>query len=185
MPATSPEPSTELDPNQKDPHQKGAKLDAGKPRVALCLLGYIDALRHLVGAADDVSDLIVLGLAAKRWPRALEDVAAVTTAGALKYTPGGWAEVDDGVNRYADAWGRHLLAVGRGELFDDGKGGTGCLHVSQMAWNLLSALTLAIRADEVPEHLFSLDYLTALTEDQLDLLEQMLARVSNDASTEG
>ena len=52
----------EQDPNGKDPHQPGAKLDAGKDRVWLCIGGFA---------------------------RALTAVSEVTTKGALKYTPNG------------------------------------------------------------------------------------------------
>jgi len=72
----------ETDPNGKNPHELGAKLDSGKPRVALMLSGFA---------------------------RALLAVAEVTTHGANKYTPGGWEHVENGIERYADAKDRHRL----------------------------------------------------------------------------
>ena len=76
---------TELDPNGLDAHAPGAKLDAGKPRVALIL-----------------NDM----------PRALLAVAEVATYGAKKYSEGGWLHVENGVSRYTDAMDRHRLKEG-------------------------------------------------------------------------
>lgn len=72
----------ESDPHGKDPHQPGAKLDAGKARMSLVFM-----------------DMNL----------ALERVAAVATYGANKYTKGGWLQVPNGVERYTDAMFRHLL----------------------------------------------------------------------------
>jgi len=134
----------EADPNGLSPSAPGAKLDYGKPRTALALLGFLPALDALLASMDGGKQpaAAVLTAAAKQWPRALEAVAEVTTAGAAKYTPNGWADVPDGINRYLDAYGRHLLKVGAGELLDGGEGGTGCRHDAQMCWNLLAAVTL-------------------------------------------
>lgn len=106
----------EADPAGRDPHASGAKLDAGKVRPWLCIAGF---------------------------PRALSAVADVTTKGAIKYTPNGWQEVPDGESRYMEAFGRHMLALARGEQID---ADTGCLHKAQMAWNLLASLELELRA---------------------------------------
>lgn len=108
--------NTEHDPNGIDQHQPGAKLDAGKVMPWLCLSGFAHALSA---------------------------VADVTTKGARKYTPNGWATVDDGEARYMEAFARHMLAYGRGELID---ADTGCLHKAQMVWNLLASLELELRA---------------------------------------
>lgn len=108
----------ESDPSGKDPHMPGAKVDAGKNRVWLCVSGF---------------------------SRALEEVSKITTAGATKYTPNGWVSVENGQERYMDAFGRHLLELGKGNKFDDGPGGTGGLHKAQMIWNLLASLELELR----------------------------------------
>lgn len=108
----------EKDPNGKDLNSPGAKADAGKTRGWLCLAGF---------------------------SRALEEVAKVTTVGANKYTPNGWVDVPDGPARYMDAFVRHALALGQGEVMDDGTGGTGCYHKAQMIWNLLAAFELELR----------------------------------------
>lgn len=75
---------TEKDPHGKDPHETGAKLDAGKPRVELVLGGF---------------------------SRALMEVVKVGTYGATKYTDNGWMDVPNGAARYRDAAGRHRLAT--------------------------------------------------------------------------
>lgn len=106
---------TETDPNGLDPHAPGAKLDAGKVMPWLCITGFAHALAA---------------------------VADVTTKGARKYTPNGWATVQDGEQRYMEAFARHMLALGRGEQVDPD---TQCLHKAQMIWNLLASLELELR----------------------------------------
>ena len=116
--------SGEKDPHGMDAHAPGAKLDAGKLRPWLCFAGF---------------------------SRALEAVADVTTKGAVKYTPNGWAQVPDGQERYMEAFGRHLLDLGKGKVMDDGPNGTGCRHKAQMIWNLLASLELELRAEAEPD----------------------------------
>jgi hypothetical protein len=108
----------EQDPYGKKPSEPGAKVDAGKNRVWLFMSGF---------------------------PRALEEVSKVTTVGAEKYTPNGWATVPNGSDRYMEAFGRHLIAMAKGEKYDSNEGGTGCTHKSQMIWNLLASLELDLR----------------------------------------
>jgi len=81
---------SDRDPNGKAPSEAGAKLDAGKLRPGLVILGF---------------------------SRALEGVAEVGTYGAKKYSAGGWESVPNGVERYTDAMWRHYLAERR-ELLD-------------------------------------------------------------------
>jgi hypothetical protein len=108
----------ETDPHGLDAHAPGAKLDAGKPMPWLCIAGF---------------------------SRALQAVTDVTTKGARKYTPNGWASVAEGEARYMEAFGRHMLAFGRGEQIDTD---TGCLHKAQMIWNLMASLELELRTAE-------------------------------------
>lgn len=105
----------EQDPYGLDPHSPGAKLDAGKTRVELVLGGFA---------------------------RALMSVAEVGTYGAQKYTSHGWMKVEDGVNRYSDAAGRHRLYQQMGEEYDPD---TGLLHLAHQAWNVLATLELTLR----------------------------------------
>jgi len=131
--------AAEQDPSGIPNNHPGAKADAGKPRVGLCLIGFVPALKWTLLEENDYT---ALQAAASRWPRALTEIAKVTTAGALKYTPNGWLKVPGGAQRYLDAWGRHLLSQGMGHVRDDGPGGTGCLHEAQACWNLLAVATL-------------------------------------------
>ncbi len=110
----------EFDPNGMQPHQPGAKLDAGKSAVWQGLLDY--------------------------FPRACLAVADVSTIGARKYAWKGWENVPDGINRYGNALARHVLAEGIEGPFDNGPGGTGVLHAAQVAWNALARLELILRA---------------------------------------
>jgi hypothetical protein len=135
----------EADPNGLAPGAPGAKLDQGKNRVWLMLEGFLPAFDHIfrhnrLQANEVLSALEVLGYA----PRALEEIARVTTAGAAKYMPNGWKQVEDGEARYLDAAARHALEMTKGHILDDGPGGTGCLHEAQVLWNLLAALTLSL-----------------------------------------
>lgn len=113
----------EADPHGTNPHAPGAKLDAGKILPWLCISGF---------------------------SRAIAEVAKVTTKGAEKYTPNGWMTVPDGEHRYMDAFARHMLAIGKGEIFDKD---TGCMHKAQMAWNILASLELELRAQEATDDL--------------------------------
>ena len=74
--------SSERDPNGKDQHEPGAKLDNGKVRA---------------GVLADFGE-------------ALDAVAMVGTYGANKYTRNGWESVPNAIERYTDAKWRHLLA---------------------------------------------------------------------------
>lgn len=110
--------TVETDPHKVDPHSPGAKLDAGKPRVGLVLKGF---------------------------SRALMAVAEVGTFGANKYTEDGWLEVPNGVARYTDAMGRHLLQEDLGPRDAD----SGCLHAAQVCWNSLARLELMLREGKI------------------------------------
>lgn len=101
---------------KKEPsqHEPGAKLDLGK---------------------IDASLLQDFGL-----PLML--VAEVGTAGKLKYTRGGWKEVDDATNRYTAAMLRHFFS----ESWEDNDTdlvpyvGHPVFHAAQVAWNALARL---------------------------------------------
>lgn len=114
--------SEEADPSGRAAHLPGSKLDAGKAPVMRGVIRY--------------------------FPRALAAVAYVSECGARKYAWNGWETVPDGQDRYADARGRHELALGRGEWSDDGPNGTGQPHLAQVAWNALAELELRLRQRE-------------------------------------
>ena len=171
--------TAEQDPQGIPNNRPGAKADAGKPRVGLCLISFLPALRAILG--DGLNTLGVIGTASARWPRALSEIARITTEGARKYTPNGWLLVSDGANRYMDAWGRHRLEHGLGRLIDDGTGGTGCTHIGQASWNLLAALTLLTLGHHealiTGYPVSSTQELTRLAESSLDELEGVMRQL--------
>lgn len=109
---------SEADPNGKAPHEAGAKLDNGKNRLGLVIMGF---------------------------SRALAAVGEVGTYGAGKYSDDGWTAVPDGERRYTDALLRHLLAEAGGEALDPE---SELLHAAHVAWNALARLDLMLRAGE-------------------------------------
>lgn len=108
----------EKDPNGLDSKEPGAKLDAGKSPVFRGLLDY--------------------------FPRACLAVADVSAAGAAKYSWKGWESVPDGVDRYSDAMGRHIVNMSIDGPYDP----DGFLHRAQIAWNALAALELYLREQD-------------------------------------
>lgn len=168
--------SSESDPSGLSPHAPGAKLDAGKNRVWLMLEGFAPALSLVMGdfTSHRAKHVVVANDAMTRWPWALEAIAEVTTVGAKKYTPGGWAEVENGFARYMDAYGRHGLALAKGQKYDDGgPGSTGCLHLTQQGWNLLAALTLALTDPAAERDEAWADQTAAVAFLAVDLLNQL------------
>jgi hypothetical protein len=109
----------EYDPNGRNPHTPGAKMDATKIPIFRGLFDY--------------------------FPRAMLAVADVSHVGAKKYAWKGWETVPDGFNRYSDALGRHLVAEAIDGQFDYD---TGCLHAAQVAWNAMARLELILRESE-------------------------------------
>ena len=168
--------SSEADPNGLSPNTPGAKLDAGKNRVWLMLEGFAPALSLLMGEHTKHPGWRIVDAtrAMSRWPWALEAIAEVTTIGAKKYTPGGWATVENGFARYMDAYGRHGLALAKGQKYDDdGPGSTGCLHLAQQGWNLLAALTLILTAADFEHDEAWADQTAAVAFLAVDLLNQL------------
>jgi hypothetical protein len=106
----------ESDPNGKNPHEPGAKLDAGKPAVFRGLINY--------------------------FPNACLAVAAVSTYGASKYAWKGWETVPDGFERYSDALMRHIIAESSEGPVD---ATTGLDHAAQVAWNAMARLELLLK----------------------------------------
>jgi hypothetical protein len=126
LPGATP-PTAERDPSGIDAKTPGAKLDAGKSPVFQGVLQY--------------------------FPRALEAVAFVSEYGANKYAWKGWEKVQNGINRYANAAGRHILKEaieGPWDLasMNDPKFPANILHKSQTAWNALASLELYLRENK-------------------------------------
>lgn len=105
----------EIDPTGRRPSDKGAKVDAGKPRMDLVLGAFSEALI---------------------------EVSKVGTFGAKKYTENGWIEVPNGVQRYTDAMLRHYFYERNGEEVDSD---SELLHASHLAWNALARLSLILK----------------------------------------
>ena len=107
----------ECDPHGIPAGTPGAKLDAGKIAVTRGCLHY--------------------------FPKALTAVAELSQIGARKYSWKGWESVPDGINRYADAVGRHELSIA-GD-FSRRDPDTGVLEATAVAWNALARLELILR----------------------------------------
>lgn len=112
---------TEKDPTGKNPHEPGAKLDAGKSPLFRGMLSY--------------------------FPRACSAVANVSRLGAEKYAWKGWESVPDGFNRYSDALARHLLAESHEGPYDASMSEP-TLHAAQVAWNSLARLELLLKEQQ-------------------------------------
>jgi hypothetical protein len=90
--------------------EAGVKLDQGKTEMSLLMQGCANAV---------------------------QEVAAVLTFGAKKYTRNGWQTVDDAERRYTDALYRHMNAIHRGEKIDPESGLSHRAHVACNAMFLL------------------------------------------------
>lgn len=108
----------EKDPHGRDPHQVGAKVDAGKNEYDMVLYSFPNALAH---------------------------VDRIGKFGARKYTKGGFLEVPNGQVRYFNAEMRHGIKHQSGELVDPDSNE---LHLSHKAWNALAELELYLREQE-------------------------------------
>ena len=79
-------------------------------------LSNIQSSKLYIGILLTLSFVFVLGLVGQAQAGVLKDfslallaVAEVGTFGANKYTRGGWQSVPNGIERYEDAFWRHLL----------------------------------------------------------------------------
>lgn len=120
-------PKLESDPNGIGVNTPGAKLDAGKSPVMRGVLQY--------------------------FPRAILAKSLLSAYGANKYTWKGWEQVDDGIARYGDAIGRHLVkeaieGIWDLEVLNDPVHPTNMLHATAVAWNADARLELMLREME-------------------------------------
>jgi hypothetical protein len=115
-------PHGNIDPNGIGQHDGGAKLDAGKP---------------------DMSLLLMFG-------KALHATMDVGTGGKIKYSRGGWQNVNDGINRYTAAMLRHVFQEHYEEMDKDLVNylGRETYHAAAVAWNALARLELMLREKE-------------------------------------
>lgn len=113
----------ENDPHGTGQHTPGAKLDSGKLKAALVLDGFAHAL---------------------------ERICVVGTAGANKYSEGGWLHVPDAIKRYKNASRRHELK-GAYEKYDKDLSaltGEPVEHLAAKIWNDLAVLELLLQLQE-------------------------------------
>jgi len=83
-----------------------------------------------------------------RFPRAIMGVALVSEYGFRKYgSYDGWERVPDGLNRYTDAKGRHMLLQSIEGPYDDGD--SGLAHAAQEAWNAMARYEMLLRDGKV------------------------------------
>jgi hypothetical protein len=93
------------------------KADSGKLQWELLLNGCSDAVRGVV--------------------KVLTIAVTPKDKGGRGYAPHSWKLVPEAETRYRDALFRHIDAVRRGEVWDDGPEGTGEMHVDCIATNAL------------------------------------------------
>lgn len=67
----------------------------------------------------------------------IEDIVRVYHAGAKKYGPNRWQNLEDGFERYRAACARHIMAYMKGERMDDE---TNVHHLAAAAWNVIAML---------------------------------------------
>ena len=67
----------------------------------------------------------------------IHELAKVFTAGADKYGPDRWQNLDNGFNRYLGAAFRHLHEYRSGNRYDEE---TRCMHLAQVLWNVTAML---------------------------------------------
>lgn len=67
----------------------------------------------------------------------IEDIVRVYHAGAKKYGPNNWQNLDNGFERYRAAMFRHMMEYMKGERIDSD---TGAFHLAQCAWNCIAML---------------------------------------------
>jgi hypothetical protein len=114
-----PIPVPESDPFGKRPHEAGSKLDAGKSPIVSGFMKY--------------------------FPRAIRAVANVSLHGMEKYTWKGWIKVPDGIKRYDDAEGRHIVDE---EIDGPIDPKSRLLHAAHRAWNAMARLELLLIQEE-------------------------------------
>lgn len=98
--------------------EKGKKYDQGKPRPSLLIEGM---------------------------PHGLARVVEVLEHGAVKYGPHNWKQVEDALNRYKEAFDRHVIAP-EGIFGRDPE--SGLRHIAHAACNALFLLELLEAEDK-------------------------------------
>ncbi len=97
------------------------------------------------GVKDDAGKLQPVKGVLDYFPRAIEAIAELSAFGAIKYSWGGFAEVENGPDRYTEAAFRHRLAICKGEELDPE---SGLPHEVHEVWSKLAALEMRLREEE-------------------------------------
>lgn len=87
-----------------------------------------------------------LSLVFSSFSTSLIDIGYIGTFGAKKYSPNGWKEVTDGIERYQSALLRHLFSSMRGDIYDKE---TGHLHMTHVAWNALALAEFLFKENNI------------------------------------
>lgn len=91
------------------------------------------------GRKDDSKKIPVVRGFLEYFPNAIAAVAEVSKFGATKYDWGNWRHVDNGVERYTEALGRHFIA--ENEIDPE----SGLAHAAHTAWNAMARLELMLK----------------------------------------
>lgn len=98
----------------------------------------------VLGRKDDSEKAPLVQGCLNYFPLALNAVAMISKFGATKYKTSfaekNWLHVDNGIARYTDACGRHLITD---EVCDSD---SNYLHAAHCAWDALARLELILRA---------------------------------------
>lgn len=83
---------------------------------------------------------------------AFEEMTKVLTAGSLKYDDNNWRQVPDGRRRYLAAALRHIQDYRKGNIYDDGEGGTGTHHLANAITDLMFILEKDLQGwEDIPD----------------------------------
>lgn len=99
-----------------------------------------------IGRKDDQGKPLV-GLMVIDFHNAFEELADLHTYGTVKYSPSGWKYVDDAVNRYYNALGRHFIKTGASLDAIDLE--SRAREIAAVAWNALALMQLT-NPDHIP-----------------------------------
>lgn len=141
----------EKSPDGRQPHEPGAKLDAGKPLVVKGFIEYFpNAITYVSGVLAEKTGTRVesifrgMGNVFASWLIAIEQIAQVSEIGANKYCWKGWQQVDNANDRYTEALGRHEIKRHHDPIDHE----YGTLHAAHAAWNAWAILELLITVDD-------------------------------------
>lgn len=120
--------------NKKDEEEKGYVYTV-RVNMELVLVGDPEKSTSIKSVKNDIIDDKL------RWDllpmEEIEDIVKVYHAGAKKYGPNNWQNLDNGFERYRAAAARHIMAYLKGERTDKE---TNVHHLAAAAWNVITML---------------------------------------------